>query len=285
MRLSFRSPAPDAPPPSPAVLGQLAGGAAAVTLGAFPILAGLGLMETEGGIEPFARVVAVLFGAVFVTLGGSLIAIPMRAVARAHGAATPRDAVRLGLRRLRGRPTAGSAGAALWTLILAAGCWLAVAGVPLAWLGGARGLRALVIIEFLVIHGFPFLVLVAGIAGHARGRLRLAAGGFLAFLLLLYGALAWKVAEGVGGVLALLYLMVPSLQPFAVEDAPVGTRILIGSRWVIKTALMLLMLGILGGGSLEAPEAVRVGAGYFTLLAAAEMFRVVEIPGELATAA
>jgi len=47
-------------PLSMAVLSRLGGGAAAVTLGLFPVLAGLGLIETEGGIEPFARVLAVL---------------------------------------------------------------------------------------------------------------------------------------------------------------------------------------------------------------------------------
>jgi len=217
-----------------------------------------------------------------VTIGAVLIANPLLGTARAHGAVTWRDATRLGFRQLLRRPTVASGGAALGVLPLAVGYWLGVSGITVGWLGGADGLRALVIIEFLVIHGFPFLVMAAWFARHTRGRARVVAGAALTLLMLLYGAMAWKAVGGVGGLLALLYLIMPNVLAFAMADAPVSARVLVTSRWVIKFGLLVLTTAILGGESFAVPETIRVGAVYFTLLAGAELLRVVEVPGELA---
>jgi len=264
------------------VLAQLGGGAVALLLGAFPVLAALGLVETEGGIEPFARVFSFVFGAVFIALGGWVMARPFLAIARSHGAVTVRDAFRMALPHLTRRVTRTSVGAALGVGILALGFWLAVAGVSVPLLGGSDGMRAVVGIEFLVIHGFPFLVVAAIFARSTTGRGRVVATGALAALVMLYGAVAWKVAAGPGGLVALLYLMVPNVLAFLGTESPASNRVLVTSRWVIKLALFLLTAAVLGGGSFDGPEAVWVGAVYFTLLAGVELFRVVEIPGELA---
>jgi len=278
------APAQEARPVSIPLLSQLGGGAAAVVLGAFPVLAAVGLIETEGGIEPFARVLAFVFGAVFVTIGGVLIGQPLLAIARKHGAVTRSDAVTLAWRHLVRRVTWTSLGAAAGVAVLALGSWLAVGGIAPSWVGGTDGLRALVLIEFLVIHGFPFLVFAALFFRNTRGRARVVTTGILGVLLFLYGAMAWKAGDGIWGLVALLYLLMPNVLAFAKADSPVSGRVLVVSRWVIKLALLLLTIGIIGGGSFDGPETVWVGAVYFTLLGGVEAFRVVEIPGEVAAA-
>jgi hypothetical protein len=265
------------------VLGRLGGGALAAILGLFPVFAGLGLVETEGGIEPFARVVAILFGGVFVALGGTLTASPLLEAARARGAVTWQDALRLGLRHLRTRPTRASRGAAASVAFAAAAFWLAAFGLLPGWLGDARGLGALVVIEFLVIHGFPFVVTAAVFARHAAGRGRLVARGALGALVLLYAAVAWKAGDGVWGVAGLLYLMAPNVLAFVGAHGGASARLLVTSRWVIKFGLFMLIASMIGDGSLEGPSALWIGAVYFTLLAGVELYRVVEMPGELAT--
>lgn len=262
------------------VLGRLGGGALGVILGLFPIFAGLGLVETEGGIEPFARVFAILFGGVFVTLGGVLVESPLLEAARAHGAVTRQDALRLGLRHLRTRPTSASMGAAAGVALAALGFWLAAFGITFDWLGGA-GLGALVVIEFLVIHGFPFVVAAAMFARHTTGRNRLLARGTLGVLIVLYAAIAWKAGDGVWGVIGLLYLMAPNVLAFLGAHDGGTTRVLVTSRWVIKFGMLMLIAAMIGDGSLEGPAVLWIGAVYFTLLAGVELYRVVEIPGEL----
>jgi hypothetical protein len=264
------------------VLARLGGGAVALILGLFPIFAALGLVETEGGIEPLARVFASLFGGVFVTLGGALIASPLLDVARAHGAVRRRDAVRLGVAHLRRRPTRSSAGAAAGVGLVAAGFWLAVLGITPSWLGGARGLGALVVVEFLVIHGFPFVVVAAIVARHATGRKQWLARAALAALVVLYGAIAWKAGDGVWGVAGLLYLMMPNVLAFLAARDGGSARVLVTSRWVVKFGMLMLIASMIGDGSLEGPAVLWIGAVYFTLLAGVEWYRIVEIPGELA---
>lgn len=264
------------------VLVQLAVGAACLLLGTLPVLAGVGLVETEGGIEPIGRIVAVLFGGVFATIGGVLVGYPLLGRARALGAVTWRDAVRLGLAHLRRRPTAASAIAALWMAPLAAGYWMSAAGITLPWLGDAGALSPVLVVEFLVIHGFPFLVIATAFMKAGQGAGRVVAGSALSLLMVLYGVFAWVAAGKLAGVLALLYLMSPNVLAFARAEASGSARVLVTSRWVIKFALFMLTAMVLGGGgSFEGPGAVRVGAVYFTLLAVVELLRVVEIPTEL----
>ena len=50
-----------------------------------------------------------------------------------------------------------------------------------------------------------------------------------------------------------------------------------------KFGMLMLLAAMIGDGSLEGPSVRWIGAVYFTLLAGVELYRVVEIPGELAT--
>lgn len=276
------TPSPERDPVSVPALARMGAGTAAVLLGIFPMLAALDLIDTEGGIEPFARVVALLFGAVFVAIGGWLVGGPFMALARARGTTDWREALVLGARHLLLRPTWTSAGAATGVAVLALGYWLAVIGVDVPLLGGRNGLEALVGIEFLVIHGFPFLVIAAVFTRNTRGRARLVAGGALGLLLTLYCAMAWKAADGVGGLVGLLYLIMPNVLAFLGAESPHSGRVLVTSRWVIKFALFMLTTAVVGGGSFSGPRTILLGAVYFTLMAGVELFRVVEVPGEVA---
>jgi hypothetical protein len=266
------------------VLSQLAGGAVSLLLGAFPVLAGLGLVGTTDPIGLVGRVVAVLFGGFFLLIGGVLVASPFVTAARGQGVVTWRAMLGLGVRRLGPRVTLTSVCAALWMLLLAAACWAGAAGAGLPWLGDAEGLRPVVIIEFLVIHGFPFLVVVAWFARHMPGKARVIPGAVLALLLWLYGVLAWSAADGVWGVVALLYLITPNVLAFTQADAGASMQVMVVSRWAIKFALLVLTAAILGETSFEGPETIWVGAVYFTLLVGVEVFRIVELPGEMAAA-
>jgi len=164
---------------------RLAVGSVALILGLFPLLAGVGAIRTDEGIEPVGRVVVILFGAVFVTLGWVLLESALLEAARARGAVTRGDAARMALRHVRARPTWVSGGAALGVALVAAGHWFAVAGHTVEWLGGAAWLRAIVIIEFLVIHGFPFMVVAAVLARNSKGGGRIAGRAAHGGLLLL----------------------------------------------------------------------------------------------------
>jgi hypothetical protein len=260
---------------------RLAVGSVALILGLFPLLAGVGAIRTDEGIEPVGRVVVILFGAVFVTLGWMLLESALLEAARARGAVTRGDAARMALRHVRARPTWASGGAALGVALVAAGHWLAVAGVTVAWMGGAAWLRAIVIIEFLVIHGFPFMVVAVVLARNSAGGGRIAGRAMLGGLVLLYAAFAWKAGDGVWGVAALLYLMVPNVLAFARPHAGVSDRVLVVSRWAIKFTMLVLTAAVVGESSFDLPGVLWIGAVYFTLLAGVEAYRVVEMPGEL----
>jgi len=260
---------------------RLGVGSATLILGLFPLLGGLGVIRTEGGIEPVARVVVVLFGGVLVVIGWAMLDSVLMEAARARGAVTRGDATRMALRHVRTRPTWASGGAALGVALVAAGHWFALTGRTVEWLGGTAWLRAIVIIEFLVIHGFPFMVAAAVLARNSRGGGRIAGRAVLGGLVLLYAAFAWTAGEGVWGVAALLYLMIPNVLAFAGPREGVSNRVLTVSRWAVKFTMLVLTAAVVGESSFELPGVLWIGAVYFTLLAGVELYRVVEMPGEL----
>lgn len=262
----------------------LALSAVCVLLGGLPILAALGAVETEGGIEPIGRVVAFLFGAVFVALGGAVMARPLRALARADGAETWSATWRLAGRRLVRRADPRSAGAALSVAALAAGCWMAYAGVALPWVGGADTFIGLVALEALVIHGFPFFLITVTFVRHTRAAARVVSATVLALLVIAYSVLAVVYGGGIEGLLWLGYLLIPNVLAVLRTDAGTATRVAAISRWAIKFALLFTLAGIVGGGSFDSPETLRLGATYFGALALVELFRITDVPSDLAAA-
>ncbi len=45
--------------------------------------------------------------------------------------------------------------------------------------------------------------------------------------------------------------------------------------------LFALLAATIGGGDIEGPDTLRLGAGYFTPLAVVELFRILELPVDL----
>lgn len=265
-------------------LGLLALSAVLVFLGGLPMLAAVGVVQTEGGIEPVGRVVAFLFGAVFVALGGAVVARPVVQLARVHGASTWREVTRLAGRRLVRRADVRSVGAALSVAVLAVGCGMAWAGVPLPWLGGADTFMGLVALEALVIHGFPFFLVLVTFVRHTRAVARVVSVALLGLLATGYAILAVAYGGGVEGLFWLGYLLVPNVLAVHGTDSRVATRVAAVSRWAIKFALLFTLAGMVGGGSFDNPATLRLGAVYFAGLALIELFRIIEVPYDLATA-
>ncbi len=256
--------------------------AACLLLGSFPILAAVGLLETEGSIEPLGRVVAFLFGTVFVGFGIGLVALPVRSFARARGVHTVREIAALARRQLVQRIDSRSVLAAFGVGVLGLAYWLSTAGMQLP-LVDADTLVAIIVLEFLVVNGFPFLVLGLSFL-RGGGVIRFIAVVILAVVLTNLGVLSWVYGGGLEGLAWLLYLLLPNAIAFVGTTPERGVRALALTRWVIKFSVFMVMAGTVGDGSLEGPNALSLGAAYFTVLAAIELFRGFEIPIDLAHA-
>jgi hypothetical protein len=271
-------------PASPRFLGALAGAAVLLLLGTMPILAGLGVVRSGDAIEPWARVVAILFGLVFFLPGAAIVVLPVRYLAGTLGARSWTEVLRLGASRLRGRVNASSIGGAATIGILAIASWMALEGRSLFWTGSRDSLSQIVTVEFLVIHGFPFFVIVGSFVRHTRRAARFVAIVWLAILIGPYAFLAWKLGGGLEGLAALAYLLVPNVLAVVRPRARLAPRVTAVSRWVVKFAVFVLVAATIGDGSVQGPGSIAVGAVYFTLLTLIELFRVPELPLDLAVA-
>lgn len=274
------------PPIEPLVafLLRLLGCGVCWLLGGFPVLAGLGLLRLEKPIEPLAIPVAILFGLVFIALGTALVFSPLRTLARERGATTWPQGLALSGRLLAARANGRSAGAAAGVGILALACWINVAGGSVPLLGDRETLAAAVNIEFLTIHAFPFLVIGVGFLIASEGATRAIAATVTLIVAVGYGVLAWVYGGGIAGIGWLAYLLFPNLLVFVRADRSAESIVLAVSRWCIKFALFAFVAGMLGDGGKTSAATVVVGAAYFTLLAALELVRAVEVPLDLAQA-
>lgn len=264
-------------------LGLAALAGVCLLLGTLPILAALGLVPTSEPVEPVGRFVAFVFGAIFVALGALAVGAPLRSLARDHGARTWREATGLGLARFTGRVNRHSVVSALSVGALAAGYWSTLAGADLTLLGGAETMQGLVVIEFLIIHGFPFFVVGASFVHATRATARVIAWVSVVGLGIFYAVFAWVFSDGVWGVLLLVYLLIPNVLAFARVSPESGVRALAVSRWFIKFAVFVIIAAMTKSGDLAGPETLRLGAVYSTVLTFVELYRAVEIPLDLAT--
>ena len=269
----------------PAVLPLALFGAAAACLlvGALPMLAAFGMLEGDEPIEPLGRVVAFFFGLVFVGFGAVLAAVPLYGAARARGATTVREAVTLARRHLVRRVDVNSILAAGGVLALGVACWAALGGAALPLLD--RGtLTGLVVLELVVLHGFPFLVTAATFF-RAPGAFRVAAIGIFALVAVNVTVVSWVFGGGLEGLAWTVYLLAGNVLAFAHKHPEAGVRARAVSRWAVKFVLFILLAATIGGGELQGPGALRLGAVYFTVMAVVELFRLVELPVDLARAA
>ena len=183
-------------------------------LGILPILAGLGLLETDKPIEPLAIPFVLLFGLVFIALGTAFIFFPVRQLLRNRNAAHWKKALKLGLNLLTDRIDTRSASAAAGVAILAVACIASVAGATIPYIGEKKTLAAAVTIEFITIHAFPFLVVAIWFLTHTTRAARAITALITAILVAGYGTLAWAFGGGLIGIGWLIYLLVPNLLVF-----------------------------------------------------------------------
>lgn len=246
-------------------------------------LMAVGVITPDDAPTPFARIVAFLFGGAVLVAGIRLLVQPLRTLAAAQGAHAWPGIVALGVRRLAQRVTWQSAGAAAFLVPLVWAYWRELQDQPLG--GWSRDtLIGLVGLEFLLIHGFPFLAITATFARAPDGKVR--AGGIVAvaLLLALYSAFAWEAGGGLAGVGALLYLVLPNVLAFAQRTHDWTVRATAGARWVEKLITFFGIAMLLDERSLRGPGNPRVGLAYFAVQALIELVRGADLPLDLGSA-
>ena len=256
--------------------------AACVLLGTLPVLASFGLVRGSEPSGPLVGVVVFLFGAVFLAMGAGAAFVALSPIARAAGATDFATARGLAWKALRRRADVGTVSGAAGIALLAAACWLTLAGVSVPLLADQEGVMEVFTLEFLLIHGFVFFAFAAGFAHERAGRARVFGVVALVALTTMYGVIAWHSAGGVHGVAWLLYLLAPNVLAFARDPRGRSVRLLAISRWAVKFYLFVVLAAMLGeGGDVSDPAALPVAAAYFTMLTVMELWRVPEIPIDL----
>lgn len=140
-------------------------------------------------------------------------------------------------------------------------------------------------IEFLLIHGFPFLALSVMYAGSGKPGARASGATLFLILLAAYLALALKEAGGLLSVIVFLYLMLPDLLALARHrsadpDHPAVT--LLAIRWSQQFILFMTGALIMEAHGSGAAGTRWMGTFFFCAIALQELFRIPEIPLEVA---
>ncbi len=252
-----------------------------VFLGGGLALMAVGLIQADEYVGLGPRIVAFLFGGGIAFLGVRFTLLTLRTLADAAGERDRHAWWLMGVRGLARRVDAQSLLAAVTLLPLVAGYWREVLGGN--WWGPSQEtLIGLVPIEFLLLHGFPFLAIAATFARLPDRVPRWIGSAAVAGLLLLYSAFAWGVFEGPSGVLALLYLSVPNVLAFARHQNDWTVRAAAGTRWGTKFILFFSVAMLLNERSFQGRGALSLGLWYFGILTVIELFRVAELPVDLA---
>ena len=251
-------------------------------MGLAVVLMAVGAIRPDEDPTLVGRMIAFLFGLVITVLGGGLFLHPLMVLARSRGAGGKIDAALLGIRITLQRPTRNSALAAASFIPLVIGALFAINRQT--WPGPDEdALIVLVGIEFLLIHGFVFLTFAALLARLPEPKPR-AMGRFLvAMFLLLYATFAFQ-SGGVGGVVGLLYLILPNVLAFSRTDSDWQVRLTAVARWVVKFVTFMGLAMLLDARTFTGTPGIRLAFGYFALQAFIELFRVAEMPLDLGMA-
>lgn len=267
-----------------------------VTLGwimaAFLLWLGSMLFLSVTGIHPVLQsetpIAAFLFGTPFALimagLGLCIVYLPLKAsglVAQLRGP--------LLLRHLAGllwrRPSLTALAAALPPAILALQFGLhgnpllpAVLALPLT------SLEHTLMLEFLLIHGFPFLALSMLHAASGKPGARQSGLGVALLLLVCYLILAVREAGGLLGAILFLYLMLPDLLALSRRQAVHSTLPLLAIRWTQQFILFMTAATLFQGPDFSVAGTRGMGCVFFGALALQELFRIPEIPLEIAAA-
>ena len=246
------------------------------------VLIGVGVLRTDDVPGVAGRIAMVVFGTAISMTGVVQAYRIMLAFSRVPDAGAL-IVVSAALVRLVQRVTWTSAGAALLLVPLA---WAYQRpDAPSAWWRpSADMLMVMVLIEFLLIHGFPFLVFAASLVRVADGRKRVAFGVALGALILLYGAFAWSAGGGWRGVLGLAWLAAPNVLAFLHRGEAGTMRVAAIGRWAIRFIAFFGIAMFMEDRSLTGTGTLVLGARYFAVMVACELFRAFELPLDLSAA-
>jgi hypothetical protein len=243
----------------------------------------LGFLPMEDSPGMGARVFAGLVGLFLVFGSLALGTAVLHEITAAEGLRGPLRVMGVAGARFLSRVTRGSLVSAVLLAPLAWSYWSATHSGRTAWGPTPQSLEELVAIEFLVIHGFPFLAFSATPIRSAErfGRrlgwaLVLGFGG-------LYSLFAWDVA-GPWGIVGLCYLMLPNVLAFARSENNWAVRTTAAARWGVQFILFFGIAVMLDQTSLRGPKNLGVGLYYFASQVLVELFRVAELPLDLGAA-
>jgi hypothetical protein len=249
-------------------------------MGSFVFAASLGLVDNGERPTILARIVMFCFGG---TLLGMALFIGWRMTAELLGR-PPKDYLGILWRLATGAFERIDLRSTLAAAMLAPLVWAYVTPHATAawWRPSADSLIALIPLEFLLIHGFPFLVFLALLIRGTEGWARRFWIGAILLLILLYGALAWQEAGGLLGLLALLWLIAPNILAFLKGDDAWHLRIAAGARWLLRLVTLFGFSIILEQNSLRGEGNLLLGAVYFSAILLLELFRIFELPIDIA---
>lgn len=183
------------------------------------------------------------------------------------------------------RPTLRSLFACISPVILALQYWETDTGFLLKFPGITEAILIDTMrIEFLLIHGFPFLILWALFAANRLGAMRVA--GALIFILVagFYAGAASNVAGSYQGALIFLYLLIPDLISYTRSDPDEYVRPRIAMRWALQFLGMLTALVVSNTEFLQNSASFQAGLLFFSWIALMELFRLADIPLDIAGA-
>jgi hypothetical protein len=139
-------------------------------------------------------------------------------------------------------------------------------------------------IEFLLIHGFPFLIFWALITISKLGKLRIAGGAIFFVVAVLYTGTAINIDGSFYGALIFLYLLVPDLISFARKDPDENIRPRLAMRWCLQFFGMLFALIVTNSQFLQNSSTFLAGRLFFSWITFMEFFRLADIPIDIAYA-
>jgi hypothetical protein len=259
---------------------QLGIALAMLLAGGVMTLSALGILPPDEDAGPLTRLLVLLIGLLLASFSVTLVAHAFWVLAEQAGARDLSSALSLALSGLLDRVDLKSAGSALLLAPLAIAYWRAVEGLPL-WGWSRDALIGGVMIEFLVIHGFVFLVGAVTFATIPERWPRLIGSAAVVGLAALYAALAWEIG-GVWGVASLIYLALPNVLAFARPRNESGPRVTAGMRWMVQLFTFCVIAALLDHRELRGEGNLEVGLYYFAILTLVELFRVSEITLDLA---
>ncbi|MBI3161119.1 MAG: hypothetical protein HYZ23_01350 [Chloroflexi bacterium] len=248
----------------------------------FASLGLLPIMETDTPVLAFC--VSIPFAAVMAGVALSIC----REIIQASGIPMEQAKGRLLLKLttlLLDRPTWRSLFASISPVILALQYWETDTSFLLKFPGVTEVMLIDTMrIEFLLIHGFPFLIFWALIAANRLGAIRIA--GALIFILVagFYAGAASNVAGSYQGALIFLYLLIPDLISYTRSDPDEYVRPRLAMRWALQFFAMLTALVVSNTEFLQNSASFQAGLLFFSWIALMELFRLADIPLDIAGA-